>query len=246
MAIHFFLCIVLVIVALNKVDCVLPYDVERGVVYDGGLHPEVMARSVVSKQVFGSFTEDGFRKIKTPQEVQKLLKEFLFECCPNPAEKGCGVMEKDVSNVINSYDREEDGSRSRMCFVSKELQNQIGSVYLKIFQEWYEGDDELEISSVYGIRTYHSDATLQMHVDREKTHVISAILNVAQDLDEDWPLLITDFENTMHNVTLSAGDSVLYESMTLTHGRPYTLRGRYYSNIFIHSVRDMSFSVSHS
>lgn len=30
----------------------------------------------------------------------------------------------------------------------------------------------------------------QVHVDRSDTHIISAIINVAQDLEEPWPLEI--------------------------------------------------------
>jgi prolyl 4-hydroxylase len=36
------------------------------------------------------------------------------------------------------------------------------------------------------------------------------------------------------NVTMEPGDMVLYESGSLTHGRPYPLRGNFYANTFIH------------
>ena len=229
------LCVLLFIATLSRTSIAIPYDAERGVPF-GKLDTMNMARNVVARQVYGSVTEDGFKKIKTPSEIQRMLKEFLFECCPNPSEKNCGRKEA-LDSLISRYEDESDESRSRVCDVSQELANHIGSVYLEIFQNWYGGDDELEITSIYGIRSYHSDATLQMHVDRPKTHVVSAILNVAQDLDEDWPLLIHDFDYTLHNITMAPGESILYESMALTHGRPYVLRGRYYSNIFIHSVR---------
>ena len=217
--------------------CALSYDAEQGTVFFGSiLDTGNVMRNVVARQVFGSVTKDGYKKIRTPSGIQRMLKEFLFECCPNPMEMNCGRKESKES-LIKGYEDESDGARSRVCDVSKELSDHIGRAYLDIFQKWYGGDDELEITSIYGVRSYHSGATLQMHVDRPKTHVVSAILNVAQDLDEDWPLLIHDFDYTPHNITMAPGESVLYESMTLSHGRPYVLRGRYYSNIFIHSVR---------
>jgi prolyl 4-hydroxylase len=49
---------------------------------------------------------------------------------------------------------------------------------------------KLAPTSVYGIRRYRSGALLATHVDRTNTHVISAILNIAQEVLEDWPLYI--------------------------------------------------------
>jgi len=220
--------VLLLVVAVNAIT----YDEERGVEYG---YPKAAQNEVMS-QVFPSLTKTGFKKMETPKDLQRMLEEFLFECCPDPSDKACGTIETE-GNVISLYeDKENDGSRSRVCFVTREMSERIGNVYLPIFQEWYEGEDKLEISSIYGIRSYHAKASLKMHVDRPKTHIISAILNVAQDVDSDWPLVIKDFENRLHNVTMSPGETVLYESMTLCHGRPHVLEGRYYSNIFIHSA----------
>ena len=33
-----------------------------------------------------------------------------------------------------------------------------------------------------------------MHVDTVGTHVVSAIINVDQDVEQDWPLLILDHQ----------------------------------------------------
>ena len=44
------------------------------------------------------------------------------------------------------------------------------------------------------------------------THVISAILNVAQDVDSPWPLNILDWDGKSHKVYLEAGEMVWYES----------------------------------
>ena len=63
---------------------------------------------------------------------------------------------------------------------------------------------------------------------------VSGIINVAQDVREDWPLLIMGHDNQFHNVTLAPGDIVFYESAKLLHGRPTPLEGAYYANIFIH------------
>lgn len=49
--------------------------------------------------------------------------------------------------------------------------------------EW--AGQELKEASMYGIRVYHTDAVLATHVDRNPL-VSSAIINVAQDVDEPW------------------------------------------------------------
>jgi prolyl 4-hydroxylase len=59
-------------------------------------------------------------------------------------------------------------------------------------------------------------------------------VNVAQDVEEDWPLEVYDRSGNAVNITMEPGDMVFYESHSLIHGRPFALNGRYYANIFIH------------
>lgn len=82
---------------------------------------------------------------------------------------------------------------------------------------------------------YPSPTLLEMlpHSDRIPL-VTSAIVNVAQDVDEDWPLEVYDRFGNAVNVTMEPGDMVFYESHSLIHGRPFALKGRFYANIFIH------------
>lgn len=88
-------------------------------------------------------------------------------------------------------------------------------------------------SNVYGMRIYVSGNTLDLHVDRPDTHVISSVLQVAQDVDEPWPLVI-ERENQLHQVYLAPGQMVLYEGAASDHGRPTPLRGRSFVNLFVH------------
>lgn len=60
-------------------------------------------------------------------------------------------------------------------------------------------------------------AVLNPHVDRLPL-VSSCIINVAQDVDEDWPLEVYDRHDRAVNVTMKPGDIVLYESGSLVHG----------------------------
>jgi prolyl 4-hydroxylase len=92
---------------------------------------------------------------------------------------------------------------------------------------------EQKPTSMYGIRVYEDGAILSPHVDRLPL-VSSCIVNVAQDVDEPWPLEVYDREGNAVNVTMEPGDMVLYESGSLLHGRPFALKGKYFANIFIH------------
>mmetsp|Transcript_3734 Transcript_3734/g.7143 ORF Transcript_3734/g.7143 Transcript_3734/m.7143 type:complete len:550 (+) Transcript_3734:102-1751(+) len=94
---------------------------------------------------------------------------------------------------------------------------------------------ELSPASMYGIRTYTKGAVLAPHVDRLPL-VTSAIINVAQDLDEGeaWPLEVYAHDGVAYNVTLEPGDMLLYESHSVIHGRPYPFQGKFYSNVFVH------------
>jgi len=92
---------------------------------------------------------------------------------------------------------------------------------------------ELTQCSLYGIRVYKEGAVLATHVDRLPL-VSSAIINVAQDVDEPWPLEVIGHDGKAENVTMEPGDMVMYESHSVLHGRPFPLKGRFLANIFVH------------
>ena len=75
----------------------------------------------------------------------------------------------------------------------------------------------LSPTSLYGIRVYKSKSILAPHVDRLPL-VTSAIINVAQDVDEDWPLEVIGHDGVAYNITMEPGDMVLYESHSVIHG----------------------------
>jgi len=110
-----------------------------------------------------------------------------------------------------------------------QLKQQIWDAAKDTIQRWT--GMELEPVSMYGIRVYTEGAILSPHVDRLPL-VSSAIVNVAQDVDEPWPLEIYDRQGNAVNVTMEPGDMVLYESGSLLHGRPFPLNGRYFGKCF--------------
>jgi prolyl 4-hydroxylase len=67
-----------------------------------------------------------------------------------------------------------------------------------------------------------------------ETHIISALLNIDQDVDEKWPLEIEDHYYRKHYLNLRPGEMLFYEGAKLDHGRPQPLKGRLYANVFVH------------
>ena len=111
------------------------------------------------------------------------------------------------------------------------LKRKIWEGVKPILEEWT--GMELEPSSMYGVREYTRGAILAPHADRMPL-ISSCIINVAQDVEEDWPLEVFGRDGLAYNVTMNPGDMVLYESHSLIHGRPFPLKGNYFANIFIH------------
>lgn len=76
-----------------------------------------------------------------------------------------------------------------------------------------------------------------MHNDKPFTHVISTIVHIAHEYDNDnvtWPLEIEDHDGNLHSVEMEAGDMVYYESAKCLHGRMTEFLGKYYGSIFVH------------
>jgi hypothetical protein len=67
------------------------------------------------------------------------------------------------------------------------LKQKIWDAARDVIQEWT--GEELTPCSLYGIRVYHEGSILATHVDRLPL-VSSAIINVAQDLDEPWYVFV--------------------------------------------------------
>ena len=65
------------------------------------------------------------------------------------------------------------------------------------------------------------------------THIISAIINVAQKVNRPWPLYIMDHHKNRHKVYLKPGEMLWYESSVLPHGRLDPLDGDHYDNLFV-------------
>eukprot|EP00571_Detonula_confervacea_P012213 CAMPEP_0172297392 /NCGR_PEP_ID=MMETSP1058-20130122/432_1 /TAXON_ID=83371 /ORGANISM="Detonula confervacea, Strain CCMP 353" /LENGTH=525 /DNA_ID=CAMNT_0013006541 /DNA_START=229 /DNA_END=1809 /DNA_ORIENTATION=+ len=179
-----------------------------------------------------NYTELGFKKIRAPKEVWDRVKKFWDE---NKDEKNWQAENWPKGNTYTNhwqaptYMVSVEDTRLRGAGVN--IKRKVWHAAKDTMEEWT--GHQVTECSLYGIRVYTEGSILATHVDRMPL-VSSAILNVAQDVDEPWPIEVYAHDGKAYNVTMEPGDMVLYESHSVLHGRPFPLKGRFYANIFIH------------
>lgn len=188
--------------------------------------------NVRQPQSMVNMTSTGYRKMKAPDSLLKLLTDFW------EANKGRKYIEDwgDGSIYTNHWESPTymlSVENERLVGGGKHLKTAIWDAAIDGIAEWTGGVAKLRPVSLYGIREYTAGAVLSPHVDRVPL-VSSGIVNVAQDVDEPWPLEVYDRNGHAVNITMEPGDMILYESHSVIHGRPFPLKGRFYANVFIH------------
>eukprot|EP00558_Chaetoceros_sp_UNC1202_P011579 CAMPEP_0197240252 /NCGR_PEP_ID=MMETSP1429-20130617/6576_1 /TAXON_ID=49237 /ORGANISM="Chaetoceros sp., Strain UNC1202" /LENGTH=407 /DNA_ID=CAMNT_0042699851 /DNA_START=1 /DNA_END=1224 /DNA_ORIENTATION=+ len=187
-------------------------------------HNQHQAHSMVN------FTDVGYKKIKAPENVYNMLLDFWNENKDKEEDESWFVGNAFV-NYWESQSKMVDVQNHDLKGGGTKLMDAIWDTSVSTISEWTGMD--LVPSSLYGIRVYKENAVLNCHVDRLPL-ISSAIINVAQDVDEPWPLEVIGHDGKAKNITMEPGDMVLYESHSVVHGRPFPLKGRYYANVFIH------------
>mmetsp|Transcript_11890 Transcript_11890/g.17353 ORF Transcript_11890/g.17353 Transcript_11890/m.17353 type:complete len:475 (-) Transcript_11890:1397-2821(-) len=189
-----------------------------------------VAMSLRQPHSMQNYTELGFKKIRTPPEVWKLIESFW--------EKNKDARGPENWPKGNTYTNHWDApthmisvDNQRLRGGGSGLKQALWDAARDTIQEWT--GQQLTQCSLYGVRIYTEGARLATHVDRLPL-VSSAIVNVAQDVDEPWPIEVIGHDGKAHNVTMEPGDMVLYESHSVLHGRPFPMKGRFYANLFIH------------
>ncbi len=181
--------------------------------------------NLVQPQIVPHFTKMGFEKRKVPDDLWKIIKDFYEANKWNYAREKWPVDD----TVVNFYD-----SPSYMVHMDS-IRELMYQKMQPLLEEW-SGVSQLTPTSCYGIRYYLNGAILESHVDRLKTHAVSAIINVDQDpnMSEPWQLEIFDHDGNLHHIEMKPGEMVFYESAACVHGRPTPFQGKYYANFFIH------------
>ena len=160
-----------------------------------------------------NYTELGFAKIRAPEEVFSLIAKFW-----NDNEHLAEAEWKSLNSYHNMWaapPKLVNVQDSKFLGGGVDLQTQIWESSRKVMEEWT--GQHLAPCSMWGVRIYFNDSILAPHVDRNPL-VTSAIINVAQDVDEDWPLEVWGHDGKPYNISMKPGDMVLYESHSILHG----------------------------
>lgn len=178
------------------------------------------------KNIKRTFSPLGFKKSRLPQDVFAMMGAFYYNNRHNKVRE-----EWDGKGVFVNW-WETDVSFIQIPWETK----RIWQIRLRELVEAWAGVP-IEQTDMYGLRQYEQGARLLCHVDRESTHAVSLIVNIAQgNLTEPWPVEVNDHGDRLHEVLMEPGDIVYYESAKALHGRSRPLKGpnAYYVNLFTH------------
>ena len=178
-----------------------------------------------ANEYLAPLTDRGFMKAAMPRSLHATLLEFYR------TRRATSTRES-----IPDFIRSESGDApSVLIELTDELRGKVHRALQPIVEAWI--GDHLEPTYVYGVREYLRGSVLAVHRDRLETHVASAILNIDQSVDSDWPLRIEDHQYRPSDELLEPGQMILYEGARLAHGRPTALDGDRYANVFVHFKR---------
>ncbi|CAB9519097.1 Ankyrin Repeat [Seminavis robusta] len=173
-----------------------------------------------------TFSPLGFKKARLPDDVFASMGSFYFNNRNNVLREewnGKGVF-------VNWWETD--------CYfvqIPWDLKGKWQERLRLLVEAW--AGVPVEQTDMYGLRQYVEGARLLTHVDRESTHAVSLIVNIAQhNLTEPWPVEANDHADRLHEIIMQPGDIVYYESAKALHGRNRPLMGEdaRYINLFTH------------
>lgn len=173
-----------------------------------------------------SFTEKGFKLVKTSAELQTRLAQAVQDGVDHWDE----LRSEGAVNAI--YHR--PNLPPKMISLNK-LGRELHLSLQEPLEAW--SGLKLKPTSAYGVRLYQNGSSLVMHNDKPFTHVISAIVHITHEYDNDdvtWPIEIEDHDGNLNRLNMAAGEMLYYESAKCLHGRPSEFLGKYYASIFVH------------
>jgi hypothetical protein len=186
----------------------------------GTLHHEWERASKVKR----TFTELGFSKSRMPDDLWSSISSYYYN------NRHAKVREEWDSKGVFVNWWESDVYMIGIPWNLKKFWQKKLSTLIQIWS-----GVEVELTDIYGMRRYEDGARLLAHVDREATHAVSLIINVAQGgMRQPWNIEILDLANRLHTMPMDEGDIVYYESAKCLHARMEPLRGAYYVNLFAH------------
>jgi prolyl 4-hydroxylase len=189
---------------------------------------ERMAMNLHQTRAMQNYTAAGYARMRAPAPVMEILEGFYKE----NYRSGIQEMGPPGAVYVNHwafptkmlpleglpYDTEpakrsslQKQHQGQPSLTSDQRQEIIAQIQ-PILETWTKMP--LIPTSLYGIRIYQRGAILTPHVDRLPL-VISAIVNVASNVNKPWPLELIGHDGTAVNVTMEPGDLVSQQHISL-------------------------------
>ncbi len=184
--------------------------------------PQHLEERTIQQQARVPYHGLGFRKARLDHDIYtKLLKQFINHT---------GKLSVDDDNeYLHTTDTR---SVTSLLYEDQAFNANLLTALRPLHEEWC--GLPLLNASCYGIRVYQRGSYLYSHVDTINTHVISSTICIDYQLDKPWPLYIEDIQGQAHEISMSPGEMIFYESAKLKHARPYPMEGEYYASMFVH------------
>jgi hypothetical protein len=193
-------------------------------------------QSVFAAFLVQNFTQYGFGLARAPQDLTDALREGVM----GGLERGEARLEYEVDVIEGPrclfIDRPDLTERVSLIYfvlaILSEFFNCLISDCVDLFawlppfpqqtlkelQSYTEAWAGMELIPfrAYGFRIYQGGSVLNMHVDKKQTHIVSMIMHIFSE-GEDWPIYIEDLMGNTHEVILTPGDILFYESSKVSH-----------------------------
>jgi prolyl 4-hydroxylase len=178
------------------------------------------------------FTAAGFQKDFLPKKVSQKVERYWSKNKGKWREESYPIGDT-TSNHWSSPTYRVALDESGLRGSSKSMKESIIETTKERLQNWT-GEKLRLSSSPTSIRVYSSGATVSPHVAQLPQVVASAIINVAQDVNEAWPMEVVAGDGTTRQVTLLPGEMLLIESSSIIQGSPLPLQGKYAATMVVH------------
>ena len=153
----------------------------------------------VQGRMVPAFTEKGFKLIDTPTHIHESLSTIVI----NEIQQNWNELNIENGMLGDLYN--PIGLEPKFI-PHQELWDIVHEEMLPLLEEW--SNLKLFPTSVYGVRLYQNQSSLVMHRDKIHSHVISCIIHIAHEYDNDnepWPIEIEDHDGGLHVVSLAPG-----------------------------------------
>jgi len=152
---------------------------------EAGVNGNFMSEFYRHDRVKRTFTELGFSKGRLPEDVWGSMQAYYY----NNQNNACREEYENKGFTVNWYQVDP-------LFIGMPwgLKGYWQTRLRALVEKWIGGNVPLENTDIYGIRKYQDGARLLTHVDREATHAVSLIINIAQSqMRQPWMVEIYDF-----------------------------------------------------